>query len=83
MEQDFTKGLSVCIGNYGYYNEGYLHDTWIFSTSTACKIRCTRKSISLIMMASPSARPSSLPSFATNRAPHIALEAGYFSSAKA
>lgn len=29
MEQDFTKGLSVCIGNYGYYNEGELHDTWI------------------------------------------------------
>ena len=27
MEQDFTKGLSVCIGNYGYYNEGELHDT--------------------------------------------------------
>lgn len=22
MEQDFTKGLNVCIGNYGYYNEG-------------------------------------------------------------
>lgn len=21
MEQDFTKGLSVCIGNYGYYND--------------------------------------------------------------
>lgn len=22
MGQDFTKGLNVCIGNYGYYNEG-------------------------------------------------------------
>lgn len=21
--------ISVCIGNYGYYNEGYLHDAWI------------------------------------------------------
>ena len=29
MEQDFTKGLNVCIGNYGYYNEGSLHDAWI------------------------------------------------------
>ena len=21
--------ISVCIGNYGYYNEGELHDAWI------------------------------------------------------
>ena len=32
MEQDFTKGLNVCIGNYGYYNEGSLHDAWITET---------------------------------------------------
>lgn len=29
MEQDFTKGLNVCIGNYGYYNEGSLHDACV------------------------------------------------------
>lgn len=39
MEQDFTKGLSVCIGNYGYYNEGYLHDTWITLPKTEAEIR--------------------------------------------
>ena len=26
---DYTNGITVCIGNYGYYNEGYLHDAWI------------------------------------------------------
>lgn len=39
MEQDFTKGLSVCIGNYGYYNEGELHDTWITLPKTEAEIR--------------------------------------------
>lgn len=39
MEQDFTKGLSVCIGNYGYYNEGDLHDTWITLPKTEAEIR--------------------------------------------
>ena len=38
MEQDFTKGLSVCIGNYGYYNEGELHDTWITLPKTEAEI---------------------------------------------
>lgn len=39
MEQDFTKGLSVCIGNYGYYNEGDLRDTWITLPKTEAEIR--------------------------------------------
>lgn len=26
---DYSKGLEVCIGNYGYYNEGQLRDAWI------------------------------------------------------
>ena len=39
MEQDFAKGLSVCIGNYGYYNEGELHDTWITLPKTEAEIR--------------------------------------------
>ena len=39
MEQDFTKGLNVCIGNYGYYNEGELHDTWITLPKTEAEIR--------------------------------------------
>lgn len=39
MEQDFTKGLSVCIGNYGYYNEGELHYTWITLPKTEAEIR--------------------------------------------
>ena len=39
MEQDFTKGLSGCIGNYGYYNEGELHDTWITLPKTEAEIR--------------------------------------------
>lgn len=39
MEQDFTKGLNVCIGNYGCYNEGYLHDTWITLPKTEVEIR--------------------------------------------
>ena len=25
----FENGLRVCIGNYGYYNEGELHDAWL------------------------------------------------------
>lgn len=25
-EHDFRDGLDVCVGNYGYYNEGELHD---------------------------------------------------------
>lgn len=28
-EHDFRDGLDVCVGNYGYYNEGELHDTWM------------------------------------------------------
>lgn len=79
MGQDFTKGLNVCIGNYGYYNEGSLHDAWItlpkteaeirdfLSISTNCRIHSMRKSISLIMMAFPSARGCSLTSFAISR----------------
>ena len=39
MEQDFTKGLNVCIGNYGYYNEGSLHDAWITLPKTEAEIR--------------------------------------------
>lgn len=39
MEQDFTKGLNVCIGNYGYYNEGDLRDTWITLPKTEAEIR--------------------------------------------
>ena len=39
MEQDFTKGLSVCIGNYGYYNEGELHYTWITLPKMESEIR--------------------------------------------
>lgn len=39
MEQDFTKGLNVCIENYGYYNEGELHDTWITLPKTEAEIR--------------------------------------------
>ena len=26
---DYSKGLDVCVGNYGYYNEGQLRDAWI------------------------------------------------------
>lgn len=37
--QDFTKGLNVCIGNYGYYNEGSLHDAWITLPKTEAEIR--------------------------------------------
>ena len=29
MTTGFENGLSVCVGNYGYYNEGELHDAWI------------------------------------------------------
>lgn len=39
MGQDFTKGLNVCIGNYGYYNEGSLHDAWITLPKTEAEIR--------------------------------------------
>lgn len=39
IEQDFTKGLNVCIGNYGYYNEGSLHDAWITLPKTEAEIR--------------------------------------------
>ena len=39
MGQDFTKGLNVCIGNYGYYNEGSLHDAWIALPKTEAEIR--------------------------------------------
>lgn len=78
MEQDFTKGLNVCIGNYGYYNEGSLHDAWITLPKTEAEIRDFlhlnhlqdpqhEESISLIMMASPSARGCSLTSFAISR----------------
>lgn len=28
-EHDFRDGFDVCVGNYGYYNEGELHDTWM------------------------------------------------------
>ena len=28
-EHDFRNGFDVCVGNYGYYNEGELHDTWM------------------------------------------------------
>ena len=28
-EHDFRDGLDACVGNYGYYNEGELHDTWM------------------------------------------------------
>lgn len=28
-EHDFRDGLDVCVGNYRYYNEGELHDTWM------------------------------------------------------
>ena len=28
-EHDFHDGFDVCVGNYGYYNEGELHDTWM------------------------------------------------------
>lgn len=28
-EHNFRDGLDVCVGNYGYYNEGELHDTWM------------------------------------------------------
>lgn len=28
-EHDFRDGLDVCVGNYGYYNAGELHDTWM------------------------------------------------------
>lgn len=39
MAQDFSKGLTVCIGNYGYYNEGSLHDEWITLPKTDTEIR--------------------------------------------
>lgn len=39
LGQDFTKGLNVCIGNYGYYNEGSLHDAWITLPKTEAEIR--------------------------------------------
>ena len=29
MTTGFENGLRVCVGNYGYYNEGELHDAWI------------------------------------------------------
>ena len=78
MGQDFTKGLNVCIGNYGYYNEGSLHDAWITLPKTEAEIRDFlhlnqlqdsqhEESISLIMMAFPSARGCSLTSFAISR----------------
>ena len=68
MEQDFTKGLSVCIGNYGYYNEGELHDTWITLPKTEAEIRDFLHLNRLQdMMASPSARGCSSTSFAISR----------------
>lgn len=47
--------IDVCIGNYGYYNEGELRDAWIslpkttgeirdFLSAQACKTRSTRRS---------------------------------------
>ena len=29
MTTGFENGLRVCVGNYGYYHEGELHDAWI------------------------------------------------------
>ena len=29
-EHDFHDGFDVCVGNYGYYNEGELHDKYSF-----------------------------------------------------
>ena len=28
-ERKREMALKVCVGNYGYYNEGELHDAWI------------------------------------------------------
>lgn len=78
MGQDFTKGLNVCIGNYGYYNEGSLHDAWITLPKTEAEIRDFlhlnqlqdsqhEEIYTLIMMAFPSARGCSLTSFAISR----------------
>lgn len=36
---DYTNGITVCIGNYGYYNEGYLHDAWITLPKTEQEIK--------------------------------------------
>lgn len=36
---DYTNGITVCIGNYGYYNEGYLHDSWITLPKTEQEIK--------------------------------------------
>lgn len=36
---DVTNGFDVCIGNYGYYNEGELHDAWLHLPSSDEKIR--------------------------------------------
>lgn len=35
---EFADGLNVCIGNYGYYNEGELHDAWITLPKTGEEI---------------------------------------------
>ena len=26
---DYQNGITVCVGNWGYHSEGYLHDAWI------------------------------------------------------
>lgn len=36
---DYTNGITVCVGNWGYYNEGYLHDAWITLPKTEQEIK--------------------------------------------
>ncbi len=36
--ESFENGLKVCVGNYGYLNEGELHDAWIELPKTDAEI---------------------------------------------